>query len=159
MNTELDKTEMLMNLKNSLKEHSFSMLKWKTATQLHTHTYICMYVYIHIYIYIYIYTHTYMYHICAYMSTYMYQSYIYTCMYQPLNKSRMWHKVKFFKRSLIVVFNWNHFEMRLLNLRIDFFIYCGLFVLILVVFVLFLLSLRFGWGYGYKTQHSYPRSR
>ena len=41
-------------------------------------------------------------------------------------------------------FNWNHFEMRLLNLRINFFIYCGLFVLILVVFVLFLLSLRFG---------------
>ena len=44
------------------------------------------------------------------------------------------------------VFNWNHFEMRLLNLRINltFIIYCGLFVLILVVFVLFLLSLRFG---------------
>ena len=30
------------------------------------------------------------------------------------------------------------------NLRINFFIYCGHFVLILVVFVLFLLSLRFG---------------
>ena len=40
---------------------------------------------------------------------------------------------------------WNHFVMRLLNLRINLiFIYCGLFVLILVVFVLFLLSLRFG---------------
>ena len=68
----------------------------------------------------------------------------------------------------VIVFNWNHFEMRLLNLRINsFFIFCGLFVLILVVFfVLFLLSLRFGqisplaffrW-YGYKTQHSYSRS-
>ena len=34
--------------------------------------------------------------------------------------------------------------MRLLNLRINFFIYFGLFVLILLVFVLFLLSLRFG---------------
>ena len=44
----------------------------------------------------------------------------------------------------IIVFNWNHFEMRLLYLRINFFIYCGLFVLILVVFLLFLLSLRFG---------------
>ena len=42
------------------------------------------------------------------------------------------------------LFNWNNFEMRLLDLRINFFIYCGLFVLILVVFVLFLLSLRFG---------------
>ena len=43
-----------------------------------------------------------------------------------------------------VFFNWNHFEMRLLNLRINFFIYCGLLALILVVSVLFLLSLRFG---------------
>ena len=43
-----------------------------------------------------------------------------------------------------IVFNWNHFEMRLLNLGINFFIYCGLSVLILVVFVLFFLSLRFG---------------
>ena len=48
------------------------------------------------------------------------------------------------ENSILIVFNWNHFEMRLLNLRIIFFIYCGLFVLILVVFVLFLLSLRFG---------------
>ena len=40
-------------------------------------------------------------------------------------------------------FNWNHFEMRLLNLRINFFIYCGLFVLILVIFVLFLLFTTF----------------
>ena len=32
----------------------------------------------------------------------------------------------------LFVFNWNHFEMRLFNLRINFFIYCGLFVLILV---------------------------
>ena len=46
----------------------------------------------------------------------------------------------------LIVFNWNHFEMRLLNLRNIF--YCGLFVLILVVFfffcVLFLLSLGCG---------------
>ena len=34
--------------------------------------------------------------------------------------------------------------MRFLNLRIHFFIYCRLFVLILVVFALFLLSLRSG---------------
>ena len=47
-------------------------------------------------------------------------------------------------KTTLFVFNWNHFEMRLLNLRINFFIYCGLFVLILVVFVLFLLSQRFG---------------
>ena len=44
----------------------------------------------------------------------------------------------------MIVFNWNHFEMRLLNLRINFFIYCELFVLILVLFVLLLLSLRLG---------------
>ena len=46
----------------------------------------------------------------------------------------------------IVVFNWNHFEMRILNLRIYFYLLRSLFffVLILVVFVLFLLSLRFG---------------
>ena len=57
---------------------------------------------------------------------------------------------------IIIVFNWNHFEMSL-NLRINqwvliwelILIYCGLFVLILVVVffcvcVLFLLSLRFG---------------
>ena len=37
----------------------------------------------------------------------------------------------------------NNFEMRLLNLRINFY-FCGRFVLISVVFVLFLLSLRFG---------------
>ena len=43
----------------------------------------------------------------------------------------------------VLVFNWNHFEMRLL-IRELIFIYCGLFPLILVVFVLFLLSLRFG---------------
>ena len=48
------------------------------------------------------------------------------------------------RTEFVIVFNWNHFEMRLLNLRINFFIYCRLFVLILVVFVLFLLSLRFG---------------
>ena len=38
----------------------------------------------------------------------------------------------------------NSSQRRCKNLRINFFIYCGLFVLILVVFVLFLLSLRFG---------------
>ena len=41
------------------------------------------------------------------------------------------------------VLNWNNFEMRLLNLNINYFIYCRLYVLILVVFVLFLLSLSF----------------
>ena len=39
---------------------------------------------------------------------------------------------------MIVVFNWNHFETRLLNLRINFFIYCGIFLLILVGFFLFI---------------------
>ena len=39
--------------------------------------------------------------------------------------------------------SWNHFEMRLLNLRINFYWLRTIF-LILVVFVLFLLSLRFG---------------
>ena len=44
-----------------------------------------------------------------------------------------------------IVFNWNHFEMRLHNLRINFFLFIAhSFVLILVVFVLFLLSLCFG---------------
>ena len=33
----------------------------------------------------------------------------------------------------VIVFNWNHFEIRLLNVRINFFFYCGLFVLVLVV--------------------------
>ena len=47
--------------------------------------------------------------------------------------------MRFLKGNLIeinllaLVFNWNHFEMRFLNVRIIF-IYCGLFVLILVVF-------------------------
>ena len=49
-------------------------------------------------------------------------------------------------KSSVIVFNWNHFDMRFLNLRI--FIYCRLFVLILVFFSFFLcvvsLSLRFG---------------
>ena len=40
------------------------------------------------------------------------------------------------------VFNWNHFEMRLLNLRISF------------LFIADFLSASW-----YKTQHSYPRSR
>ena len=43
----------------------------------------------------------------------------------------------------ILVFNWNHFEMRLLNLRINFYL-LRTFFLILVVFVLFLLWLSFG---------------
>ena len=48
------------------------------------------------------------------------------------------------RTEFVIVFNWNHFEMRLLNLRINFFlffnflIYCGLFVLILVVFIFFI---------------------
>ena len=42
-----------------------------------------------------------------------------------------------FSERPIIVFNWNHFEMRFLNLRINFFIYCKLFVLILVVFCCF----------------------
>ena len=42
-----------------------------------------------------------------------------------------------------IVFNWNHFEMRLLNVRINF-LFIADFFLILVVFVLFLLSQRFG---------------
>ena len=44
------------------------------------------------------------------------------------------------------LFNWNHFEMRLLNPRIILFIYCGLFVLILVGFFLCVVSssIRFG---------------
>ena len=59
------------------------------------------------------------------------------------------------RTEFVIVFNWNHFQMRLLNLRINFLkIYCGLFVLILVVFVLFLLhyvsaklhSQRFTWS-------------
>ena len=49
------------------------------------------------------------------------------------------------KRNFEIVFKWNHFEMRLLNLRINFYLFIAdFFVLILVVFVLFLLSLRFG---------------
>ena len=44
----------------------------------------------------------------------------------------------------LIVFNLNHFEMRLLNLRINVLFIADFFVLILVVFVLFLLSLRFG---------------
>ena len=39
-------------------------------------------------------------------------------------------------RIFILVFNWNHFEMRLLNLRINFYL-LRTFVLILVVFVKF----------------------
>ena len=50
----------------------------------------------------------------------------------------------FFLPDTVLVFNWNHFETRLFNLRINFFIHCGLLVLILVVFVLFLISLCFG---------------
>ena len=63
----------------------------------------------------------------------------------------MWHKaikwmVHPIRLKLIreVVFIGNPFEMRLLNLRINFFIYCGLFVLILVVLLCCFFSLRFG---------------
>ena len=48
------------------------------------------------------------------------------------------------RTEFVIVFNWNHFAMRLLNLRINFFfIYCGLFVLILVVFVLFTVNVDY----------------
>ena len=43
------------------------------------------------------------------------------------------------RTEFVIVFNWNYFEMRLLNLRINFFICCELFLLILLDFVLFLL--------------------
>ena len=56
----------------------------------------------------------------------------------------MWHKAEWMEHPMrvkftreVLVFNWNHFEMRLLNLRIILFIYCGLFVLILVFFFFF----------------------
>ena len=45
---------------------------------------------------------------------------------------------------LLLVFNWNHFEMRLLNLRINFYLLRTYFLILVVFFVLFLLSLRFG---------------
>ena len=45
---------------------------------------------------------------------------------------------------ILIVLNWNHFEMTLLILRINFYLLGTFFVHILVVFVLFLLSLRFG---------------
>ena len=38
------------------------------------------------------------------------------------------------KKTFTIVFNWNHFEMRLLNLRINFYLLRTFFVLILVVF-------------------------
>ena len=56
------------------------------------------------------------------------------------------HQLKLMWKTLmgnVLVFNRNHFEMRLLIWELIF-NYCGLFPLILVVFVLFLLSLRFG---------------
>ena len=64
------------------------------------------------------------------------------CLYKHTTVGKTNHGIHF----LLIVFNWNHFEMRLLNLRINFFFFCLLrtFVLILVVFVLFLQSLRFG---------------
>ena len=43
--------------------------------------------------------------------------------------------------AFVSVFNWNHFEMRLLNMRINFLFIADIFVLSWVVFVLFLLSL------------------
>ena len=70
--------------------------------------------------------------------------YIYIYIYECLYKAKIGNQV--------IVFNWNHFEMRLLNLRIDFYL-LRTFVLNLVDFffffffffgVLFLLSLRFG---------------
>ena len=66
-------------------------------------------------------------------------------------------------RIFVLVFNWNHFEMRHLNLRINFFYLLRTFFLILVGFFygrhfFFMEGINY-WGYGYKTQHSYPRSR
>ena len=57
-------------------------------------------------------------------------------MFLQLHESFLAHQVKNYQEFVL---NLNHFEMRLLNLRINFSIYCGLFVLILVVFVLILL--------------------
>ena len=48
------------------------------------------------------------------------------------------------RTKFVIVFIGNLFEMRLLNLRINFFIYCRLFVLILVVFFGCFFSLCFG---------------
>ena len=53
----------------------------------------------------------------------------------------------------VLVFNWNHFEMSLLNLRINFFIHCGLFFLILVVFLW-----RFFFHYVSAKFHLWPSS-
>ena len=56
----------------------------------------------------------------------------------------MFYFQKFVRNMLLkLVFNWNHLEMRFLNLRINFYL-LRTFFLMSVVFVLFLLSLRFG---------------
>ena len=91
-------------------------------------------------------------------------------------------------RIFVLVFNWNHFEMRLLKLRINFYLlrtFCPNLVIViffLCCFFFHYVSAKFHlwpssgdlprprigmlslvtcnyWGYGYKTQHSYPRSR
>ena len=49
-----------------------------------------------------------------------------------------------FSSTLVLVFNWNHFEMRLLNLRINFYLLRTFFPHLGSFFVLLLLSLRFG---------------
>ena len=90
-----------------------------------------------LYIYIYI-------HICTHICTYI-------CLFHSLksfslNKNTFdyIHKENVIRiYTFILVFNWNHFEMRLLNLRINFYL-LRTFCPHLGSFVLFLLSLRFG---------------
>ena len=55
------------------------------------------------------------------------------------DKNQQASSQKFRQLKFIIIFNWNHFEMRLLNLRNNFLLIADFFVLILVVFVLFLL--------------------
>ena len=52
-------------------------------------------------------------------------------------KNKLWN-MKVMIIPIVIVFIGNPFEMKLLNLRINFFIYCWLFVLILVVFLLYI---------------------
>ena len=91
--------------------------------------------------------------------------YVYT---QSLLTNPMWHKVNFLSRvKNVIFFNWNHFEMRLLNLRIIFYL-LRTFVLILVVvcffgyffFVFcFFISLRFAKFHLWPSSCDLPRPR
>ena len=84
-----------------------------------------------------------------------------------LNKNKFSQK-KFTTKNIyiyffVIVFNSNRFEMRLLNLRINFFIYSGLFVLILVVclfffFFFFLCVYCFFFYYVSAKFHLWPSS-